>query len=170
MRNQNNVKRNVCKKISEESLPKKSNNFSINFFFVKRLYQGNSEGTFSVQKYEEKSLYQKIFQETVPCQKIWRKTSTKNSSEEKSLPKNEETSPATKLQTIMTRNKKNQNWWNQRKKCLLNFNFHSWQLFLIEISFGWAFWVEILLQILFARGFSDFGWLRSLFRYIWVEC
>lgn len=56
------------------------------------------------------------------------------------------------------------------KNALLNFNFHSWQLFLIEISFGWAFWVEILLQILFARGFSDFGWLRFLFRYIWVEC
>ena len=69
MRTQNNVKRNLCKKNSEESLPKKSNNFSIIFFFVKRLYQGNSEGTFSVQKYEEKSL-------------------PKNLSRDSSLPKN----------------------------------------------------------------------------------
>ena len=91
----------------------------------------------------------------------------KNSSEEKSLPKNEETSPATKLQTIMTRNiKKIRTGEISGKNALLNFNFHSWQLFLIEISFGWTFWVEILLQILFARGFSDFGWLRSLFRYL----
>ena len=40
------------------------------------------------------------------------------------------------------------------------------KLFLVEISFGWTFWVEMHLQILFGRDFFEFGWLRSLFRYL----
>ena len=40
------------------------------------------------------------------------------------------------------------------------------KLFLVEISFGWTFWVEMPLQILFGRGFFEFGWLRSFFRYL----
>ena len=140
MRTQNNVKRNLCKKNSEESLPKKSNNFSIIFFSSKDSTKETLKGH-SLFKNMKRNLYQKIFQETVPCQKIWRKTSTKNSSEEKSLPKNEETSPATKLQTILTRNiKKNQNWWNQRKKCFVKFQFP----FLAIVFDRDFFWMDFL--------------------------
>jgi len=56
-------------KKSLKNLSQKNQTIFLSFFFVKRLYQGNSEGTFSVQKYEEKSL-------------------PKNLSRDSSLPKN----------------------------------------------------------------------------------
>ena len=39
-------------------------------------------------------------------------------------------------------------------------------MLLVEIFFGWTFWVEMPPEILFGRGFFEFGWLRSLFRYL----
>lgn len=108
-------------KKSLKNLSQKNQTIFLSFFFSSKDSTKETLKGHSLFKNMKRNLYQKIFQETVPCQKIWRKTSTKNSSEGKSLPKNEETSPATKLQTIMTRNKKNQNWWNQRKKCFVKF-------------------------------------------------
>ena len=69
MRTQNNVKEKSLQKKLWRIYPKKIKHFFYHVFFVKRLYQGNSEGTFSVQKYEEKSL-------------------PKNLSRDSSLPKN----------------------------------------------------------------------------------
>ena len=168
----NNVKRrNLCKKISEEFLPKKSNNFFYQKFSRQKTLPRELWRDILCSKIWREISTKKSFKRLFPAKKSGKKQSTKNSSEEKSLPKNEETSPATKLQTIMTRNIKNIRTGEIcGKNALSNFNFDSWELFLIEISFGWTCWVEMLLQILFARGFSNFGWLRSLLRYIWVEC
>lgn len=170
MRTQNNVKRNVCKKISEESLRKKSNNFSINFFSSKDSTKETLKGH-SLFKNMKRNLYtKKSFKRQFPAKKSEEKPLRKIVLKRNLFPKMKKHLQQQNCKQSWQETKKIRTGEISGKNALLNFNFHSWQLFLIEISFGWTFWEEILLQILFARGFSDFGWLRSLFRYIWVEC
>ena len=82
MRTQNNVKRNLCKKNSEESLPKKSNTFSIIFF-------------------RQKTLPRKLWRDIL-CSKIWREISTKKSFKRQFPAKKSEEKPLWKI--VLKRN------------------------------------------------------------------
>ena len=98
------LKGNLNQKIFEEkSLPKK--------YFKQFLYQTLSQNStketlkiHSLPKNPKRNIYQTISQEIFPYQKNLKKHQNEKTSEEKSLPIKEETSPPKNLTNIITRN------------------------------------------------------------------